>query len=56
MPGADCVLRCCLQDLQLIQCALTGLDALAGCRDATLRTLSRTARLERHQANDVLYQ
>lgn len=45
-----------VQDLHLIQGALAGLDAFAGCRDATLRAISRTARLERHQANDVLYQ
>ncbi|XP_026287919.1 rap guanine nucleotide exchange factor 2 isoform X4 [Frankliniella occidentalis] len=44
-----------LHDLQLIQGALTGLDAFAGCREVTLRAVSRTARLERHQANDVLY-
>ncbi|KAJ1521489.1 hypothetical protein ONE63_003154 [Megalurothrips usitatus] len=44
-----------LQDLQLIQGALAGLDAFAGCREATLRAIARSARLERHQANDVLY-
>ncbi|XP_039276653.1 rap guanine nucleotide exchange factor 6-like [Nilaparvata lugens] len=44
-----------LQDLQIIYYGLHGLEALSPYRDSTLRSLCKTVRYERHDANDVLY-
>ncbi|XP_044734898.1 rap guanine nucleotide exchange factor 6 isoform X3 [Chrysoperla carnea] len=44
-----------LQDLQVIYYGLCSLEALHSYRDSELRALCKIVRLERHQANDVLY-
>ena len=44
-----------LQDLQVIYYGLQGMEALTPYRDSVLRTIAKTARYERHEANDVLY-
>lgn len=44
-----------LQDLQVIYYGLCSLEALHSYRDFELRSLCKIARLEKHQANDVLY-
>ncbi|XP_069681189.1 rap guanine nucleotide exchange factor 6-like [Periplaneta americana] len=44
-----------LQDMQVIYYGLQGMEALSPYRDSVLRSISKTARYERHEANDVLY-
>ncbi|XP_025420173.1 rap guanine nucleotide exchange factor-like [Sipha flava] len=44
-----------LQDLQIIYYGLQSLEALYTYRDSSLRTLCKTVKYERHEANDVLY-
>ncbi|XP_065216720.1 rap guanine nucleotide exchange factor 6-like isoform X2 [Planococcus citri] len=44
-----------LQDLQIIYCGLQTLEALATYHDSAIRSLSKTVRYEKHEANDVLY-
>jgi Rap guanine nucleotide exchange factor 2 len=44
-----------LQDLQVIYYGLQGMEALSPYRDSVLRSIAKTARYERHEANDVLY-
>ncbi|XP_050430519.1 rap guanine nucleotide exchange factor 6 isoform X2 [Adelges cooleyi] len=44
-----------LQDLQIIYYGLQGLEALYTFRDSALRTLCKSVRYERHDANDVLF-
>ncbi|XP_046668061.1 rap guanine nucleotide exchange factor 6 isoform X3 [Homalodisca vitripennis] len=44
-----------LQDVQIIYYGLHGLESLSPYRDSVLRSLCKTVRYERHDANDVLY-
>jgi Rap guanine nucleotide exchange factor 2 len=52
LPEESCHL---LQDLQVIYYGLQGMEALSPYRDSVLRSIAKTARYERHEANDVLY-
>ena len=44
-----------LQDLQIIYYGLQGLEVFSTHHDNSVRSLSRTVRYEKHEANDVLY-
>lgn len=48
-------LYCLFQDMQIIYYGLQGMEALSPYRDSVLRSIAKTARYERHEANDVLY-
>ncbi|CAF0795635.1 unnamed protein product [Brachionus calyciflorus] len=43
------------QDLTLINANLKSLEALSSLRDSTIRSLCKTIKYEKHEANDVLY-
>ena len=44
-----------IKDLTLINANLKSLEALSSLRDTTIRSLCKTVRYEKHEANDVLY-